>query len=347
MVAEHLRGKKIYIDGDRGIGDMIVLTPGLRKLKEICPSCELAVGAFEPAAAQAVERLPYIDHVFKLEECGLWNKIRMAWQLRDYDYVVLTSYRPVQARFMHYFGVKHLSGRGKEKHLRKGWFDVLLPQSDEQSSRKVMRTIAGNVMKSLHLDSVEIDNYACDCSLPTAAEEKAVHDKILKAGNLQALDEYIVIAPEGFTAMNIPYRLLEPLAAYLQERLDCPLVFMGKDTRELVGKLRQQVPAARLIDISGQTTVMEMFALLKNARLAITVDSGPMHIACALGTKTVAYCTIWPPIMWTPEQNCFPVSANVDCNPCQKGGYQYCNDRICESRVDWALFKQSVEDALG
>ena len=174
-----------------------------------------------------------------------------------------------------------------------------------------------------------------------------MRDKIIRGGNLTELKEYVVIAPEGFTALNIPYRLLEPLTAYLQERLNCPIVFMGKDTRALTDKLKEAVPEAQLIDISGQTTVMEMFALLKNAKLAITVDSGPMHIACALGTKTVAYFTTSPPIMWRPDKNCYPVSADVDCSPCKKGGPQYCSDRKCESLIDWAVFKKSVEEGLG
>ena len=347
MSTQHLQGKKIFIDGDRGIGDMLVLTPAFRRLKEICPSCELTVGAYEMPAVQALERLPYIDHVRRMEDRGLSSKIRTAWQLHRYDYVVLTGYRPVLARFLHYFGVKHLSGTGKEKHLRKGWFEVMTPQSDGKIARNVVRAICGDVFRSLHLVDEEIKDYACDCSLPTAEEEKALRDKIIRGGNLTELKEYVVIAPEGFTALNIPYRLLEPLTAYLQERLNCPIVFMGKDTRALTDKLKEAVPEAQLIDISGQTTVMEMFALLKNAKLAITVDSGPMHIACALGTKTVAYFTTSPPIMWRPDQNCYPVSADVDCSPCKKGGPQYCSDRKCESLIDWAVFKKSVEEGLG
>ena len=81
MSARHLQGKKIFIDGDRGIGDMLVLTPAFRTLKEICPSCELTVGAYELPALQALERLPYIDHVRKMEDSGLGSKIRTAWQL--------------------------------------------------------------------------------------------------------------------------------------------------------------------------------------------------------------------------------------------------------------------------
>ena len=259
MSARHLQGKKIFIDGDRGIGDMLVLTPAFRTLKEICPSCELTVGAYELPALQALERLPYIDHVRKMEDRGLGSKIRTAWQLHSYDYVVLTGYRPVLARFLHYFGVKHLSGTGKEKQLRKGWFEVMTPQSDGKIARNVVRASCGDVFRSLHLDSEAIRDYACDCSLPTAEEEKSLHDKILRAGGLTELSEYVVIAPEGFTALNIPYRLLEPLAAYLQERLDCPLVFMGKDTRALTARLKEAVPEARLIDLSGQTNVMEMY----------------------------------------------------------------------------------------
>jgi ADP-heptose:LPS heptosyltransferase len=44
----------------------------------------------------------------------------------------------------------------------------------------------------------------------------------------------------------------------------------------------------RCANLSGRTTVAELAAVLKRAKLFISNDSGPVHIACAVGTPVVA-----------------------------------------------------------
>ncbi|MGA2854691.1 MAG: glycosyltransferase family 9 protein, partial [Verrucomicrobiota bacterium] len=41
-------------------------------------------------------------------------------------------------------------------------------------------------------------------------------------------------------------------------------------------------------DLCGQTSLRELMALLKCCRVLLTNDSGPMHVAAALGTPVVA-----------------------------------------------------------
>jgi ADP-heptose:LPS heptosyltransferase len=43
-----------------------------------------------------------------------------------------------------------------------------------------------------------------------------------------------------------------------------------------------------LLNITGKTTLKQLAALLKNCRLLISGDSGPVHLACAVGTPVVA-----------------------------------------------------------
>ena len=49
--------------------------------------------------------------------------------------------------------------------------------------------------------------------------------------------------------------------------------------------LAAEVP---ILNLAGRTSLAELAALLRNARLAVTTDTGPMHLACALGTPVVA-----------------------------------------------------------
>jgi heptosyltransferase-2 len=41
-------------------------------------------------------------------------------------------------------------------------------------------------------------------------------------------------------------------------------------------------------NLAGQTTLRELMAVLKAARVLLTNDTGPMHVAAALGTPVIA-----------------------------------------------------------
>lgn len=88
-------------------------------------------------------------------------------------------------------------------------------------------------------------------------------------------------------------------AIELEKRLNCRwLIFGGKgdmETANLVtdGILRSQRERqgsgqqARPLNLAGKTSLRELCALLKLCRVLLTNDTGPMHVAAALGTPVV------------------------------------------------------------
>ena len=87
------------------------------------------------------------------------------------------------------------------------------------------------------------------------------------------------------------------------------------------------------IDLSGKTTVEELMGILDTFSIFVTNDSGPMHVASALGTPTVA---VFGP---TDERETGPmgraskiVRKDVDCSPCL---FKECpTDHRCMHAVD-------------
>lgn len=71
------------------------------------------------------------------------------------------------------------------------------------------------------------------------------------------------------------------------------------------------------IDLTGATTVGLLPALLSKASLLITNDSGPMHIAAAVGTPVVALFGPTSPLLTGPYGSGHHVlTGNVPCRPC-------------------------------
>ena len=56
-----------------------------------------------------------------------------------------------------------------------------------------------------------------------------------------------------------------------------------------------------VIDLSGKLDLLSLAALLQRARLLVTIDSAPMHLAAALGTPQVALFGPTNPFHWRPR----------------------------------------------
>lgn len=93
----------------------------------------------------------------------------------------------------------------------------------------------------------------------------------------------------------------------------------GDDTAAVKAAMRS--PYA---DLSGQTTLNQLGALLESADLYIGADSGIMHMACAARAPVVAIFgpsnpDAWGP--WTPESPSLIVRSAPECSPCSYVGH--------------------------
>lgn len=70
-------------------------------------------------------------------------------------------------------------------------------------------------------------------------------------------------------------------------------------------KLRLKTLPENCIDLSNQTTLLQLVWLLRAARIVVSVDSGPMHIAAALTSNLVAIHT------WTDPRRVGPYNATA------------------------------------
>ena len=85
--------------------------------------------------------------------------------------------------------------------------------------------------------------------------------------------------------------------------------------------------------LSGETTLAGLVGVLKQLRLLLTNDSGPMHLAAALGTPLVAVfgSTDWSETAPVGTRATL-VREPVDCSPCM---LRECPiDHRCMTRVD-------------
>ncbi len=99
------------------------------------------------------------------------------------------------------------------------------------------------------------------------------------------------------------------------------ILFGTEVDKEKTANLLSSISAERVINAVGKTTLGRLAALIKKCNLFIGNDSGPAHIACALGIKTIA---IFGPVdesVYGPVGNndgFKVICADISCRPCYK-----------------------------
>jgi heptosyltransferase-1 len=107
------------------------------------------------------------------------------------------------------------------------------------------------------------------------------------------------------------------LADRLVEALGCFVVFTGNGAdRKEISRILSHMRRGGL-DLSGQTGLKQLAALYRMSSCAITTDTGPMHLAAAVGTRVVALFGPTAPWRTGPLGEGHEVRrAGLLCSPC-------------------------------
>jgi len=79
-------------------------------------------------------------------------------------------------------------------------------------------------------------------------------------------------------------------AKEIQHRTNCVwLIFGGNSDASIANRIESAIrnPQSAVFNLAGKTSLRELMALLKLCRVLLTNDTGPMHVAAALGTPVV------------------------------------------------------------
>ena len=96
---------------------------------------------------------------------------------------------------------------------------------------------------------------------------------------------------------------------------DCVLIGTGKQKTALAELNAGAGNKAKVL--GGDLSLGELGALIKTADLLITVDTGPLHIAQAFPTPTIALMGPTDPKIWGPRRPCdIVLNSAISCAPC-------------------------------
>jgi len=310
---------RILIIKPSAIGDVVHTLPILNLLRRRWPKSHIS-WLITPACAGLLEGHPQIDELIPFDRKlfgKTWKSITAAHQLllfglalrgRKFDLVIDLQGLFRSGLLTIQTGAKYRVGSTSAREF--GWvFCTHLAPLDTWNQHAVERYLSVAEYLGLGRSPVEF-------IFPTDDTDRhAVAD--LLPGN----EPYAVLLPTThWETKRWPVEKFAALVEPLQERFGLKSVVAGD--RSAAGL---HIPGA--INLGGKTTLRKLTALLERASLVIANDTGPMHIASALGRPLVTLFGPTSPIQTGPYQRMDSVvQLDIPCSPCfsRKCTHQSC-----------------------
>ena len=297
------------------LGDIIHSLPFLYAFKKRYPLSSLHWAVFKGLEG-ILEGHPLIDNLIVIDKSGFSNPLAFPFkafslraELRYHSYDIAVD---LQGLFR-----SALVSALSSAPIRAGFCDAR-----EGSPFFYTHSIKGG--KDIHA----VDRYMkiagmldCDTS---AIEFPMVHDECRPPFD----GEYAVLVPgarwetKRWSAENFGR-----LASMLPVR---SVVVGGKDDIE-AGDTVAALSDGRCVNMAGKTSLRELSGLVKNARYAVTNDTGPMHIAAAHSVRVFAVFGPTSPLRTGPYgQGHVIITPDIPCSPCYK---RNCDDLKCMASI--------------
>ena len=301
---------KILLIQLRRLGDLILTTPAISALREHLPGAQIAL----VVSRECASLLPAIHGVQKafLTKCGLrdlsaWMEIRRA----AFDCVVdfTRNDRSAWLTFLSGAGRRIVSDRLKTKsrfraHFYNEFVDCAMKQMHTADYYLAL-------LQPLGISATANDPLL---ELPLAAQQRA--SSIIAE---QIRHQPFAIFHPGSARVEkfwAPERWADIIEFAANEFGLFPVLSGGgvELERAHLTAIREKLHTP-VLDLSGQLDLLTLAALIEHARLLVTVDSAPMHLASAAGTPQVILFGPTNPFHWRPRKSPAAISFGESPEP--------------------------------
>ena len=266
------------------IGDSILTTPAISIFRENFPGARIDfVGG--PISRILFQNLP-IDHHYQITRRFpnvSWAYLLLLRQIRSvgYDLAIELSYSQstMGSFIVGLSGARFTVGReGKWDQ----WFNIKLPKMAnivEVSKYKRLPVLLG----SLGLETKEIFP---SIILSFAEKEEGQRRIASLIGQDTCPIVGVFVGGRVSWGKRWPKEHFLALVIALHARGVKIIVFIGPEEKELIAFFTRNLPTG--VPLVYDVALRTFAAMVSNCQLFVACDSGPMHLACALGVRTVA-----------------------------------------------------------
>lgn len=339
--------KNIGILRNLWLGDSIVFTPFLRKLRKLYPDAKITiyVGTGK-VSADFFERLPYIDEVISVDaEANIFEKLLFAIKnFRKHDLFVDTFESTKMGGMF-----ANILGRKTVGFSHSGYHTFNFDTSSIDKNISIIKK-EFFLFEKLWLSNLLEEDYSLDFPLQEADFESCISK--LKDANIFAR-KYVCIHPSSdirYSSRKFEIEKLNFIVKYLLSKwLHVVIIGTAKDA-QVINQIIQHEDVIKLHTVG--MNIWETGVVIKNTELFLGINSWPGWIATALRTKSII---LNGPslVQWEHPESMFPFVKSIrwwhkqgDCynNPCDafeckcnKGNIGLCMENISVGRIVGAI----------
>ncbi len=277
--------KRILITRTDRIGDVVLSTPFIKALRKHYPHAFIAM-VVSPHSKDIVDGNPWLDEVIVYDKScrhkGWASSLKFAHSLKKYKFDAAFILHPTNRMHL----ITWLSGIPKRVGYDRKFGFLLTDRIPhyKQLGEKHELEYTLELLRGLNTGS-------CDKSLfmPIKAESDKWAESFIYAQGLKDNDRLLLINP----AASCPSKIWPPERfAEVADRLSAKyglkvLIVSGPKDLALAAKVTDNVHIP-VISLAGRISLSQLASILKKSALFISNDSGPVHIASAVGTPVIA-----------------------------------------------------------
>lgn len=299
------------------IGDIVLSTPLVRKIKESYPDSYLAY-VTTPAGAAVLKNNPYINEIIEYDKRGAHKGIRGIYELgkrlryENFN-LVITPHRYLRSSFLSWLSRSPVR-KGYDNAAGRFFFTEKIHY--DKSKHEVEKLLSFIDCPETSGKRYEIELFPDKDSLEKVAN-------IWKANNLENKKTVIIAPGSKWFTKQWPVEYFNEVIDKLSEDENIGIIAVG-GKEEMSLSLHKE----KIIDLRGATSLLDLAAVLKKGNVLLTNDSSPVHIGSAsentriiaLFGPTVKEFGFFP---WSRNSEVMEIN-NLSCRPCGMHGGKKC-----------------------
>lgn len=348
-----LHPRRLLVRGVNWLGDAVMSTPALQRLRQALPNTHITLLTHEKLAP-LWQQQPGLDAILSFYQGQGLRAVAQCLRAGSFDAALVLPNSPRAALEVWMARIPRRIGYARP------WRSWLLTQAvtARPGQHQMHKRSAAEINRLIHLPAGDCRIAAAN-AYPAAAHH--IHEYLdlaaalgadreplpprleISAGEMQQAEQTLLSTLRGPTSAAAPDQRptllgLSPGAHYGPAKRwpaesfaavaravssrsgNCLWLALGGAGEEKVCSDVARLTGGGVVNLAGKTSLRELMALLKLCRVLLTNDSGPMHLAAALGTPVVAVFgstapeLTGPGLPGDPRHQVFKSSA--PCSPC-------------------------------
>ena len=327
---------KILLIRLSSLGDIVLTTAAIRAVRANFPNADIAM-LVAKQSADILRENPHLneiityDRLAKDKDTGeMWRIVRL---LRERKFTLAIDFqRKFRTEMLMYLS-------GATERIGKGWFcTVRVPERGNKHA-------TAHYFDLLHAGGIPAEDPKLELFLAESERRDAVQ-RLKTAGVADAGVKVGLFPGAGWKLREWMPERFAAIGDKLVEHFNADvLIFGGQKESELVHTVANFMHT-RAIPFAGNLQIRELAACIGQCDLFVTNDTGPMHIAAAVGTPTVSLFGPGNHIRFQPLGALHQtIRYDVPCSPC-KQFTDKCKDNICMKGIKVDEVWNSISRAL-